>query len=64
MNFVQVMEIGSVGKNFPEDTKTFFAHTAGVRHCLDLDLSLLLQCYCYVSGFLFSSFHDAIKFKI
>ena len=31
-NFVQVLEIGSVGKGFSQGTKSFFAHTTQVRN--------------------------------
>lgn len=36
-----VMEIGSVGKNFPQGTKTFFAHTAGATSSVNETLSAL-----------------------
>lgn len=39
--FLQVIEIGSVGKGFDQGVKTFFAHTSGV---------IYIYIYIFASG--------------
>ncbi|KAH6796470.1 Zn-dependent exopeptidases superfamily protein [Perilla frutescens var. hirtella] len=45
-----VMEIGSVGKNSPQGTKTFFAHTAGNASSVNETLSALHHAQDSLSG--------------
>ncbi|XP_057807225.1 nicastrin isoform X2 [Salvia miltiorrhiza] len=45
-----VMEIGSVGTNFPQGTKTFFAHTAGATSSVNETLTALYSAQDSLSG--------------